>query len=88
MSFVLSLVKVSITNLNDTADLQDQGHSSIFVAPEYLTVSSSGPAGDSTISSILMGVYRLTGETNNNKPVWSRHAGPFKLFYNNGKFIL
>ena len=66
-------------NLNDTADLQDQVHPSIFVAPEYLTVSSSGPAGEKFRQ--LMGVFRLTRETHNNKPVWARHAGPDKIFY-------
>ena len=57
-----------------------------FSAPEYLTVSSSGPAGQKQASK--MGVYRQSGETYNNKPVWSRHDGPLKLFYDNGKFIL
>ena len=56
-----------------------------FVGPEYLTVSSSGPAGE--VQSHRMGVYSLTGETHNNMPVWSRHEGPAKLFYTNGKFI-
>ena len=58
----------------------------IFVGPEYLIVSSSGPAGEKQYEK--MGVYRQTGETHNNKPVWSRHQGPHKLFYSNGKFIL
>ena len=47
-------------------------------------MSSSGPAGKK--QEILMGVYRQTGETHNNKPVWSRHDGTRKLFYSNGKF--
>ena len=60
----------------------------ILVGPEYLTVSSSGPAGEEQYQ--LMGVYRLTEETHNNKPVWSRHQGPAKMYYTyeNGKFIL
>ena len=33
-----------------------------------------------------MGVYRLTEETHNNKPVWSRHDGTKKLFFDNGEF--
>ena len=32
-----------------------------------------------------MGVFRLTGETHNKKPVWAKHDGTQKLFYNNGK---
>ena len=56
---------------------------SIFVDPEYLTVSSSGPA--EKVQYYSMGVFRLTGETHNNKPVWSRHEGTMKLFYDNGK---
>ena len=31
-----------------------------------------------------MGVFLQTGETHNKKPVWSRHEGPFKLYYSNG----
>ena len=58
----------------------------ILVGPEYLTVSSSGPAGEEV--SVMMGVYRQTGETHNNKPVWSRQEGPFEIFYSNGKFII
>ena len=58
----------------------------LFVGPEYLTVSSSGPAGKEQY--LRMGVYRQSGETHNNKPVWSRHDGTMKLFYDNGKFIL
>jgi len=48
--------------------------------PEYLTVSSSGPAEE--VQPGRMGVYRQSGETHNNKPVWSRHDGTQKLFYN------
>ena len=55
-------------------------------APEYLTVNSSGPAGAEQYYST--GVFRLTGETHNNKPVWSRHHGPPKLFYSKSKSIL
>ena len=55
-----------------------------FVVPYYLTVSSSGPAGEKQDSK--MGVYHQSGETRNNKPIWSRHEGPEKLFYRNGKF--
>ena len=58
----------------------------MFVGPEYLTVSSSGPAGE--VQSSRMGVYRQTGETHNKKPVWSRHEGPAFLYLNSGKFIL
>ena len=53
-------------------------------APEYLTVNSSGPAGAEQYYST--GVFRLTGETHNNKPVWSRHEGTMKLFFDNGKW--
>ena len=73
---------------NDTADQGDQGPPYIFniAGPEYLTVSSSGPAGGFQYD--LMGVYRLTGETFNKKPVWSRDEGNYTLFYNSGKLIL
>ena len=64
----------------------DRGHPCIFVVPEYLTVSSSGPAGEEHYD--LMGVYSLTEETHNNKPFWSRHEGPAFLYLNSGKFIL
>ena len=80
----LSLVKVLKSKY--TADCRGQGQLCIFVGPYYLTVSSSGPAGKEQYR--RMGVYRQSGETHNNKPVWSRHDGTQKLFYNNGKFIL
>ena len=35
-----------------------------------------------------MGVFRLTKESHNIKPVWLRHDGTQKLFYSNSKFIL
>ena len=35
-----------------------------------------------------MGVYEQTGEYHIEKPVWSRHDGPEKMFYFNGKFPL
>ena len=35
-----------------------------------------------------MGVFRLTNETHNKKPVWSRLDGTQKLFYNNRKFMM
>ena len=34
-----------------------------------------------------MGVYHQTEEYHNEKPVWSRHDGPEKMFYSDGKFI-
>ena len=63
----------------------------IFVVPEYLTVTSSGPAGVEQYD--LMGVYQLTEENHNKKPVWSLlnnevYKDPVKLVYDNGKFIL
>ena len=58
----------------------------IFIGPEFLTVSSSGPAGKEQDS--RMGVYRQSGETHNKKPVWSRHYGPEKLFYSDGMFFV
>ena len=65
----------------------------IFVVPEYLTVTSSGPAGVEQYD--MMGVYRQTGETHNKKPVWSRvqgpgiwDQGPEEIYYSNGKFLL
>ena len=33
-----------------------------------------------------MGVYEKTGEFHNEKPVWSRHDGTQKMFYNSRKF--
>ena len=33
-----------------------------------------------------MGVFELTGEFHNKKPVWSRHSGIMKMFYNSRKF--
>lgn len=45
-------------------------------------MSSSGPAGKEQYG--RTGVYRQSGETHNNKPVWSRHDGTEKLFYDNG----
>ena len=80
----LRIVKVS--KYKDTADCRGQGQLCIFVGPYYLTVSSSGPAGKKQYD--MMGVYRQSGETLNNKPYWSRHDGTEKLFYFNGKFIL
>ena len=56
---------------------------SIIVGPYDLTVSSSGPAGKE--QDRRMGVYLQSGETHNNKPVWSRHDGTQKLFYSSGK---
>ena len=54
----------------------------IFVVPEYLTVSSSGPAGTEQYYS--MGVFRLTEEKHNNKSVWYRHSEIMAMFYDNG----
>ena len=31
-------------------------------------------------------MYKLTGEYHNEKPVWSRHDGTEKMFYDSGKF--
>ena len=56
-------------------------------APEYLAVYSSGAAGGMK-QGVKMGFYHQSGESNNKKPVWSRHDGTKKLFYANGKFIL
>ena len=56
----------------------------VVAAPEYLTVSSTGPAGEKQAS--RMGDFRLTNEIHNNKPVWS--SSNQKLYYNNRKFIL
>ena len=53
-------------------------HHRVIAAPEYLTVSSSGPAGEEQYS--RMGVYRLTNMTHNKKPIWSRHDGTQQLF--------
>ena len=58
----------------------------VVAAPEYLTVSSTGPAW--TKQADMMGVYHLTGESHNGKPTWARHEGAEKIFYANGKFIL
>ena len=35
-----------------------------------------------------MGIFELTGEFHNEKPVWSRHDGTEKIYYDydNGKF--
>ena len=57
----------------------------LYMVTEYLTVSSSGPAGEAQSS--RMGVYNLTGETHNNKPVWSRYDGTEKIWYSSGNFI-
>ena len=58
-----------------------------FVVPEFLTVSSSGPAGE--YHPIVMGVYSLTEETYANKPVWSNYDGSKKIYYSlYGKFKL
>ena len=51
--------------------------------PEYLTVSSSGPAGK--VQYYSMGVFRLTEEKHNNKSVWYRHSEIMAMFYDNGK---
>ena len=48
----------------------------------YLTVQSKGEAGRAQYA--RMGVYHLTGDYHNQKPVWSRHDGSKKLFYDNG----
>ena len=53
-----------------------------FLGPQYLTVQSKGEAGRAQYA--RMGVYHLTGDYNNQKPVWSRHDGSKKLFYDNG----
>ena len=58
----------------------------VVAAPEYLTVSSTGPAW--TEQAWTMGVYHLTDESHNGKPTWARHVGAEKIFYTNGKFIL
>ena len=34
----------------------------------------------------MMGGYEQTGKYHNNKPVWSRHDGTQRIFYDNGKF--
>ena len=49
-------------------------------------MSSSGPAGKKQGN--MMGVYRQSGETHDDKPVWSRHQGPEKLYYNGKDRIL
>ena len=54
----------------------------IFKGPEYLTVSSSGPAGEKQAS--RMGDFRLTYETHNQRPVWASLNQ--KLYYNKRKF--
>ena len=59
---------------------------SVFVAPFLLTVKTTGRAGEKQY--LRMGVYKLTGETHNKKPVWSRHDGTQKMFYSNSKLIL
>ena len=58
----------------------------VVAAPEYLTVSSTGPAG--TVQASRMGVYHLTGKYHNFKPTWTRHDGTQEIFYSSGKFIL
>ena len=45
----------------------------LFLGPYYLIVSSSGPAAERQSSK--MGVFRQTGETHNNKPVWAMDKG-------------
>ena len=52
-------------------------------APKYLTVSSSGPAGEKQAS--RMGSFRLTNKTHNKKPVWS--SSNQNIFSNNGKSL-
>ena len=52
--------------------------------PQYLTVNSSGEAGMKQYG--RMGIFELTGEFHNEKPVWSRHDGTQKMFYDNGRF--
>ena len=54
--------------------------------PQYLTVNSSGEAGMKQYG--RMGIFELTGEYHNKKPVWSRHDGTEKIYYDydNGKF--
>ena len=47
-------------------------------------VKSSGVAGKMRYD--LMGVYEQNREYHNKKPVWSRHDGTQKMFYDNGRF--
>ena len=49
-----------------------------------VTVKSSGEAGKKQFTK--MGVYELTGEYHNKKPVWSKYDGTQKIFYDSGKF--
>jgi len=52
------------------------------LGPVYLTVTSTGPAGKEQTSK--MGVYQQQrGQTHNGRPVWERHDGTEKLFYDN-----
>ena len=48
--------------------------------PFYLTVESSGKAGENWYNSL--GVYSKTGEFHNNKTVWARHDGTSRIFLN------
>ena len=56
------------------------------IGPDSLTVRSSGAAGRERYE--MMGVYRNTGHLHNHQPVWVRHDGTVKMFYDNGKFPL
>ena len=59
--------------------------SNISAGPLYLTVSSSGEAGEVWYPE--MGVYSQSGHYHNNKMVWARHDGTRKLFYTTCKSI-
>jgi len=56
------------------------------LGPVYLTVTSTGPAGKKQGS--RLGVYQQIGETHHGKPVWERHDGTMKLFYDNRGYWL
>ena len=50
--------------------------------PYYLTVASTGEAGEVWYSSL--GVYSKTGARHNNKTVWRRHDGTKTIYYSTG----
>ena len=55
----------------------------ILRGPQYLTVKNCEKRQR---YSSEVGVYHQTGEYHNEKPVWSRHDGTMKMFYDNGRF--
>ena len=51
--------------------------------PEFLTISSKGPAGEARY--VSMGVYHKTEQMYNERAVWEKHDKKQKLYYGNSK---